>query len=87
MPKHFDSTRSLVNSRLRISQRVEDILTLLQIKDRTSEPHNKNQNHAERVWQQVKRHTEATLNFSNAPPMVWLLALECVCFVDKGQDQ
>ena len=71
------------NAKAEISQRVKDILNPLQTKDRTSEPCNKNQNHAERAWQQVKRNTEATLNFSNAPPIAWLLALKCVCFVQN----
>ena len=54
---------------------------MLQIKDWTSEPHNKNLNFAEHVWQDAKRKTEITLNFRNAPAFVWLLCLEYVCFV------
>ena len=54
---------------------------MLQIKDWTSEPHNKNLNFANRVWQDAKRKTKITLNFSNAPAFVWLLCLEYVCFV------
>ena len=69
------------NARAEISKRVQHILNELQIKDWTSEPHNKNQNFAERVWRDAKRMTETTLNFSDAPAYVWLLALEYVCFV------
>ena len=38
------------NAQAQISRRVEEILNLLQIKDWTSEPHNKSLNFAERVW-------------------------------------
>ena len=69
------------NAKAQISTRVEEILNMLQIKDWTSEPHNKNLNFAERVWRDAKRKTELTLNFSDAPAFVWLLALEYVCFV------
>jgi hypothetical protein len=69
------------NAKAQISRRVEEILNMLQIKDHTSEPHNKNLNFAERVWRDIKRGTETTLNFSNAPQYTWLLALEYVCFV------
>ena len=69
------------NARAEISKRVQTILNQLQIKDWTSEPHNKNLNFAERVWRDAKRMTELTLNFSDAPAYVWLLALEYVCFV------
>ena len=69
------------NARAEISKRVQHILNKLQIKDWTSEPHNKNQNFAKCVWRDVKRMTETTLNFSDAPAYVWLLALEYVCFV------
>ena len=71
------------NARAQIGKRVEEILNILQIKDWTSEPHNKNLNFAERVWQIAKRKTEHTLNFSDAPAFVWLLALEYVCFVQN----
>ena len=69
------------NAKAQISARVEEILNALMIRDWTSEPHNKNLNFAERVWRDVKRMTELTLNFSDAPAFVWLLALEYACFV------
>jgi hypothetical protein len=59
-----------------ISQRVVDILNILGIQDYQSEPHNKNQNFAEQVWQQVKLMVEWILNTSNAPADLWLCALE-----------
>ena len=68
------------NARAEISHRVEEVLNMLQIKDWTSEPYNKNLNFAERVWRDTKRKTEFTLDSSNAPAFAWLLALEYVCF-------
>ena len=69
------------NAKAQISRRVEQILNMLQIKDRTSEPYNKNTNFAERDWRDSKYATEYTLNSSNAPAYTWLLALEYTCFV------
>jgi hypothetical protein len=64
-----------------VSQRVVDILNILVIKDYQSEPHNKNQNFAERVWQQVKLMVKWILNTSDAPADLWLCALEYACFI------
>ena len=75
------------NAKAQISARVEEILNALMILDWTSEPHNKNLNFAERVWRDAKRMTELTLNFSDAPAFVWLLALEYACFVLKHTAQ
>ena len=50
-----------------ISERVKDILRTHTIDDWQSEPHNKNQNFAERIWQATKRMANATLNQSGAP--------------------
>ena len=75
------------NAQAEISKRVQHILNKLQIKDWTSEPYNKNLNFAERVWRDVKRKTEFTLDMSNAPAFVWLLALEYTCFVSNHTAQ
>ena len=75
------------DARAEISHRVEEILNMLQTKDWTSEPHNKNLNFAERVWRDVKRKTEHTLDFSDAPAFTWLLALDCVCFITNHTAQ
>lgn len=69
------------NAAAQISDRVGEILRTLMIKDRQSEPHNKNQNYSERRWQDVKRMTEFLLNNVGAPASAWLLASEHVCFV------
>ena len=42
------------NAKAQISERVQEILNVLQIKDWSSEPHRKNQNFAERIWRDVK---------------------------------
>ena len=75
------------NAKAQIGKRVQEILNVLQIKDWSSEPHRKNQNFAERIWRDVKRKSEATLNFSNAPAFVWLLALDYVCFIQNHTAQ
>ena len=75
------------NAKAQISARVEEILNMLHIKDWTSEPHKKNMNFAERIWRDIKRKSEATLNFSNAPAFVWLLAIEYVCFIQNHTAQ
>ena len=56
------------NAKAQISTRVEEILNLLQIKDWTSEPYNKNLNFAERCWQDCNKNgTELILNYSGVP--------------------
>ena len=64
-----------------VSKRVKELLNMLMIKQHVSEPHNKNQNCAERVWRDIKRVVERLLDFSDAPPYTWLLVLQCVCFI------
>ena len=62
-----------------LGKRVNSILNIYGIKNRSSEPHNKNQNYAEREWRDIKRMVELILNHTDAPMMVWLLILEYVC--------
>ena len=69
------------NAKAQLSDRVIEILNTFGIKEYMSEPHNKNQNYAERVWQRVKAMVERILNSSGAPPNCWLLALEYACFI------
>ncbi len=64
-----------------LGKRVTSILNMYGIKNWSSEPHNKNQNYAEREWRDIKRMVELILNHTNAPMMVWLLVLEYVCFI------
>ena len=68
-------------ARAEISARVKEILRTLVIRDWQSEPHNKNQDYAERGWRDTKRTGAMVLNYSGAPDEIWLLALQYVCFV------
>ena len=71
------------NARAEISAQVQDILRTFVIDDWQSEPHNKNQNFAERGWRDTKAKTNLVLNMSGAPPEIWLLALEYICFIQN----
>ena len=68
-------------AKAQISKRVNELLNTLMIDQQISEPHNKNQNYAERVWRDLKRMVERVLDFSDAPAYTWLLALQYVCFI------
>ena len=62
-----------------ISKKVHDVLHTFAIKDRQSEPHNKNQNYAEHGWKDTKLLSNRVLDTSGAPCSAWFLALKCVC--------
>ena len=68
-------------AKAQISNKVQDLLRALFINDRQSEPGNKNQNFAERGWQDIQRKTNILLNYSGAPDECWLLALCHVGFL------
>ena len=59
-----------------ISKKVHDVLRTFAIKDRQSEPHNKNQNYAERGWKDTKLLSNRVLDTSGAPCSAWFLALK-----------
>ena len=71
----------LVSDRARaeIGLKILDLLRMYAIDGWQSEPHNKNQNYAERGWRDTKVHSNRVLERSGAPKNVWLLALEYVC--------
>ena len=71
----------LVSDRARaeIGIKVLDILRTYAIDGWQSEPHNKNQNYAERGWRDTKVHSNRILERSGAPKSTWLLALEYIC--------
>ena len=69
------------SAKVEISNRVKEILGIFGIKDFQSEPYNKNQNFAERVWQQVQQMANRILNMNDCPHDLWLLALEYACFI------
>ena len=69
------------SAKVEISARVTEILNIFGIKDYQSEPYNKNQNFAERVWQQVQEMSNRLLNMGDCPNDLWLAALEYACFI------
>ena len=68
-------------AQVEISNKVQDILRNLMIADWQSEPHQQQQNPAERRYQDVKRMTNTLLDRTGAPPSLWLLAMTYTCFV------
>jgi len=68
-------------AQVEISKKVHDILRHLCIRDRQSEPHQQQQNPAERRYKDVKFNAQRVMNLSGAPPSCWLLCLEYVCFI------
>ena len=64
-----------------ISKKVHDVLRTFAIKDRQSEPHNKNQNYAEHGWKDTKLLSNHVLDTSGAPRSAWFLALKYVCML------
>ena len=68
-------------AQVEISDKVKDILRALCIGDWQSEPHQQQQNPAERKFQTVKRMTNTVLDHTGAPASTWLLCLMYVCFI------
>ena len=64
-----------------VSKRVKDVLRSYIIKDWQSEPHQQQQNYAERIYQDVKKNTNWVLNWSGAPAETWLWAFEYVAYI------
>ena len=69
------------NAQLEISNKVKDILRHLFIDDWQSEPYYQHQNPAERRYQDIKRITNRILDRTGAPPELWLLGLQYVCYL------
>jgi hypothetical protein len=61
-----------------VGQKAKEIMRSFVIDDWASEPHNPNQNFAERAWRDTKRNVNATMNMTGAPANTWLLALKYV---------
>ena len=64
-----------------ISNKVLDILRTLCIGNWQSEPHQQQQNPAERRYQTVKTSTNRIMDRTGAPPYTWLLCLKYVCYL------
>ena len=66
-----------------LSARVLDVLRTLAIDDWQSESHQQRQNFSERGYQDTKTMVNNLLNLSGAPPEMWLLALQYVCYLQN----
>jgi len=64
-----------------ISTKVKDVLRSYMIDDWQSEPHQQQQNFAERIYQDVKRYANWVLNWSGAPPQAWLWAFQYCAYI------
>jgi Reverse transcriptase (RNA-dependent DNA polymerase) len=68
-------------AQVEISQKVLDILRTLCISDWQSEPHQQQQNPAERRFQTVKNAANRIMDRTGAPPHTWFLCLTYVCYL------
>ena len=68
-------------AQVEISEKVNILLRALFIQDWQSEPHQQQQNFYERRVQTVKNVANRILDRTNAPPYVWLLCVQYVCFL------
>ena len=69
------------SAQVEISKKVHDILRSLCIDDWQSEPHQQQQNPAERRYQTVKRITSTLMDRTGASADTWFLCMSYVCFV------
>jgi hypothetical protein len=69
------------SAQVEISKKVLDILCTLCISDWQSEPHQQQQNPAERHYQTVKTTANRILDRSGAPAYTWLLCLQYTCYL------
>ena len=68
-------------AQVEISKKVQDILRTLFISSWQSEPHQQQQNPAERRYQTIKNAANRVMDRTGAPPPTWLLCLVYVCFL------
>lgn len=68
-------------AQVEISNKVLGILRALVINSWQSEPHQQQQNHAERRYQTIKNTANRIMDRTGAPPFTWLLCLTYVCFL------
>ncbi|MEL6802173.1 MAG: hypothetical protein AAFO91_00130, partial [Bacteroidota bacterium] len=69
------------NAKSETSNAVRDILRMYNMRDLQSEPHQQNQNPAERRIQEVKATTNILLDRSGAPESCWLLCMTFVVYM------
>jgi len=68
-------------AQVEISKAVENVLRTFCVKSWQSEPHQQQQNPAERRFQTVKTAVNRILDRTGAPPSTWLLCTQYVCFL------
>lgn len=68
-------------AQVEISDKVKGILCTLFIVEWQSEPHQQQQNPAERRYQTIKNRANVVLDRTGAPAYMWLLALQYMCFL------
>ena len=68
-------------AQVEISKKVQDILRNYIIQDWQSEPHQQQQNAAEQWYQDTKRIANTMLDCTDAPPLLWYLALKHACMI------
>jgi hypothetical protein len=66
-----------------ICNKVQDILRTHYIKSWQSEPHQQQQNPAERRYQTIKRAANHVLDRLGAPDYTWFLCLQYVCYLQN----
>ena len=69
------------NAKAQIGNNVQDILRHYHIKQKTSEPHQQNQNYAERRIQDVKSTTNGVMDRTGTPECLWLLCMTYVVYL------
>ena len=75
--RYYGAPRNLFsdNAKAQISKQVQDILRHFTIAHYRSEPHQQNQNPAERRIQDIKKHTNILLDRTGSPASTWLLCM------------
>jgi hypothetical protein len=68
-------------AKVKMSERIKQILCALCISSWHSEPYHENQNFVENWYATIKATTNRVLKLSSAPADTWLLALMYVCFL------
>ena len=69
------------NAKAQASLAVQDILRQYNIDDMQSDPHQQNQNPAERRIQEVKAMTNVMMDRAGVPAYLWLLCMKMYIFI------
>ncbi len=69
------------SAQVEISECVKDILLTYMIDDWQSEPHHQHQDFAKQQYHTIKRYVNCNMDYTGAPPELWLLCLKDVCYL------